>query len=315
MELAGKNRGEGQASPAASFEEAAGRPRRRGLRGLARGRAWLLTVLLGLLASVFIVFLTTTGLDGPRAVRGAYVGLKRFVQRVEEDHPNALWSVVHEVCMRNQRAIGRPFPCIEVNLDAGYAVLKDPERRTQLLLVPTTRISGAEAPSLIQPGARNYWQDAWSTKPVFEKFASGPVPRQDLALAVNSLFSRTQEQLHIHIDCVRPEVREFVRINEGTITATWRPLRRKLLGFSYWARWVDGPDLAASNPFVLLGRDRRMRATMGMQALAVVGAVRANGQPGFVLFSRPESEASIGFPSGEVLLDHRCNVLASGSGT
>ena len=78
----------------------------------------------------------------------------------------ALWHVVHDLCVTNQRTSGNPAPCEEVHLargepDDGYAVLKDLLGRTQYLLIPTRRLDGIESPELLAADAPNYWRDAW----------------------------------------------------------------------------------------------------------------------------------------------------------
>src|SRR5690349_5891005 len=72
------------------------------------------------------------------------------------DHPHALWHVVHGLCLTDQRIIGDPVPCLEVDVRKGYAVAPDPGHRTQVLLVPTARLPGIESPRLLEPGKVNY---------------------------------------------------------------------------------------------------------------------------------------------------------------
>lgn len=237
--------------------------------------------------------------------------MKALVVATELSHPGVLWRVVHDGCLAAQTSIGVPAPCLEVNLKRGYAIIKDPERATQLLLVPTRRIPGIESPLLLVDGSENYWFDAWSAKHWLEREVGAPIPHADLGLAMNSIFSRTQDQLHIHIDCVRSEARVLVDAAVPTLGRHWtgRPLR--LGGTSYDALWIDGDDLARSNPFRLLAEDGRARGDMGSYSLALLGAERPGGPPGFVLLRSHESPANGGAPSGERLLDHHCQILKS----
>jgi CDP-diacylglycerol pyrophosphatase len=126
--------------------------------------------------------------------------------RASAADPDALWHVVHDLCVTDAKVSGAPAPCSKVDLAHGYAVLKDIRGDTQLLLIPTDRVTGIEDPKLMAADAPNYWQDAWDARPIFEKRAGRAVPREALGLAINSLYGRTQNQLHIHIDCVRPSV-------------------------------------------------------------------------------------------------------------
>src|SRR4051794_39806209 len=40
--------------------------------------------------------------------------------------PDALWTIVHNVCVPDQKILANPAPCAEVDLDSGYVILKDP---------------------------------------------------------------------------------------------------------------------------------------------------------------------------------------------
>src|SRR5580658_10442314 len=67
------------------------------------------------------------------------------------DHPNALWHVVHGLCLRDKEISGLPAPCLAVNRQEGYAVVPDLRHRTQVLVVPTTRVAGIESPQILAP--------------------------------------------------------------------------------------------------------------------------------------------------------------------
>ena len=226
------------------------------------------------------------------------------------DHPNALWRVVHGLCVRDMRLSGRPAPCLLVNREKGYAVVPDPRRHTQMLLVPTTRIGGIESPQILAPDAVNYWQAAWDARRYVERRARRPIPRDRIGLAINSIASRSQNQLHIHIDCVRSDVRQALIENQAAIGAAWTPLPVPLAGRAFKARRLSGEELGQRNPFVLLARgDPEARARMPMETLAVIGATFADGSPGFYLLSDHVDLAlgDTGFAEG--LLDHGCAVL------
>ena len=88
---------------------------------------------------------------------------------------NELWVVVHDICRPAYQAIGTAFPCAEVNivngLDRGFAVLQTPSSATQVIVVPTTRISGIESPALLRKNAPNYWEAAWDARRFVEEGA------------------------------------------------------------------------------------------------------------------------------------------------
>ncbi|HWA80517.1 MAG TPA: CDP-diacylglycerol diphosphatase, partial [Acetobacteraceae bacterium] len=123
-------------------------------------------------------------------------------------NPSALWHIVHDRCVPNEQAHGNPAPCALVDLNRGYVVLKDIVGATQFLVLPTARVTGIESPAILVPGAPNYLQDAWAARRFVRARAPAPLSREDLSLAVNSIYGRSQNQLHIHVDCLRVDVRD-----------------------------------------------------------------------------------------------------------
>src|ERR1700722_19456646 len=203
----------------------------------------------------------------------------------ESGDPNALWRIVHTLCTTDMKVSGNPAPCTRVNLAKGYAVLKDIRGDTQVLLIPTDRVTGIEAPQLLAPDAPNYFEDAWDSRPLFEARVGHAVPREDIALAINSVYGRSQQQLHIHIDCVQPSVKAALAANVGRIGRHWALLDVPLSGRRYQAMRLDGGDLAARNPFKLLAEQPQARADMASETLAVIGVTAPDGRPSFVLLS------------------------------
>jgi CDP-diacylglycerol pyrophosphatase len=227
-------------------------------------------------------------------------------------HPNALWHIVHDLCVTDEKASGQPAPCVSVNLDEGYAVLKDIQGPTQYLLLPTERVTGIESPALLADGSPNYWRAAWGVRGLFEKRVGHAVPREDISLAVNSADGRTQNQLHIHIDCVRADVADALKQNLRQIGPRWSKLKLGPAGHRYNVRWLDGADLGPRDPFKILARtDPVARADMGRETLVLVGARRPGGAPGFVLLSDRSDGSWINRGAGEELQDHQCKVLSA----
>jgi CDP-diacylglycerol pyrophosphatase len=254
-----------------------------------------LSAVAGKLASLGAVLLLAGGATAPREAA---------------DHPNALWHVVHGLCLTDKRLIGAAAPCAFVDLARGFAVVRDPGGKTQVLLVPTRRLSGIEDPRLQAPDAPNYWQYAWDSRRFFEKRAGRQVPRDDIAMAINSRISRSQQQLHIHIDCVAPDVRQALAAHQDEIGAHWTRLRFDLMGRRYRAIKLEGPELGDRDPFKLLYQaSARARADMGGETLVAVGAAFADGAPGFYLLSDRADPATGDGGAGEDLLDHGCAVL------
>ena len=223
--------------------------------------------------------------------------------------PSALWHVVHDQCAPDMQTNSKPAPCLKVDLAGGYAVLKDIRGVSQLLLIPTRRVAGIESPDLLAPRTPNYWQDAWATLPLFAGRLNRPVRRDDIGLAVNSTQARSQNQLHIHIDCVRPDVRAVLRANEARIGGRWSELEAPLAGHRYRVMRLEGADLGGRDPFKLLAGDPGARADMGRETLVVLPTVFRGGSAGFVLLSDRASWFGFDRAGGEELLDHGCTVL------
>jgi CDP-diacylglycerol pyrophosphatase len=127
-------------------------------------------------------------------------------------------------------------------------------------LIPTDRVTGIEDPSLLSERAPNYWEAG--------RFVSQPAGTygrgDEIALAINSQFARSQNQLHIHIDCIHPDVRDALHMLQPRIDANW--MHATVSGQHYDVRWLSAEDLKAgtcsrssptiSNPANDGGRDR-----------------------------------------------------------
>ena len=179
--------------------------------------------------------------------------------------PDALWKLVHDKCVPDQQQNNNPAPCAVVNQrggDAkGYAVVKDLVGATQYLLIPTARVPGIESPLLLAPEAPNYFADAWRERGYTERAVRHALPRQALSLAINSSFGRSQNQLHIHIDCVRADVRAVLQRQLRAISESWAPLSEPLVGHHYramrgWPIRSMGPTCSLCWPMACLALAR-----------------------------------------------------------
>jgi CDP-diacylglycerol pyrophosphatase len=215
--------------------------------------------------------------------------------------PNALWDIVNGQCVVNQQEHGDPAPCALVDRPGGYAVLKDLVGTTQFLLIPTDRVDGIESPQILAPAAPNYLADAWRARSFVEKRAGRAVPRDWMSLAVNSAAARSQNQLHVHIDCVRSDVREALAAHADDVGPTWAPFPVPLAGQWYRAMAVGEADFNGQNPFRLLADGLPAGAETGAQTLVVVGMTGVDGQDGFVMLA---GSADTGSGHGEDLQDH-----------
>jgi CDP-diacylglycerol pyrophosphatase len=241
-------------------------------------------------------------------VFAAFAAAALAADGVRAADPDALWKIVHERCVPAVEAGSGTGPCAAVDLDRRIAVLKDMSGATQFLLIPTDRVPGIESDALLAPDAPNYWEAAWEARHLFIERAGKPVPRDDIGLAINSMRGRSQNQLHIHIDCVSPEVKQTLTAQASRIGNDWTAVDATLAKHRYRARRLDGQNLAV-NPFMLLAQDGDAAAHMGDETLVVVGWEFADGNPGFILLADRADPATGDFGSGEELEDHACAVL------
>lgn len=227
--------------------------------------------------------------------------------------PSALWKIVSGKCVPHEQASRDPSPCSEVDLvngvDKGFAVLKDINGDAQFLLIPTARISGIEDPQILAPDAPNYWDDAWRARYFVEERLHTSLPRDEISLAINSAEGRSQDQLHIHIDCIRADVRAALAANLDKIERVWTPFPEPLAGHRYLAIRIDHETLDGVDPFRLLAdSDPQANAAMGEQTLIVIGETFGDGSQGFVFLNDHADPAAGDFASGEQLQDHACAV-------
>jgi CDP-diacylglycerol pyrophosphatase len=234
-------------------------------------------------------------------------------QRSAHHHhnPNALWHIVHDRCVPAARQGRMVKPCVQVSLEhgvrKGYVVIKDLRGVAQYLVIPTARISGIESPQLLQPSTPNYLADAWRARHWVEKKLGRTLARGDIALAINSIQGRSQNQLHIHVDCIRTDVRHALDRMLPAIGDTWAPLPQRLAGHPYRAMRLFGEQLHA-NPIKLLARSLRPGQSMGKQTVVVVGQRFADGRDGFLLLADHSDRATNDWGGGEELQDHQCHI-------
>jgi len=244
------------------------------------------------------------------AARALIIILLGFAGAAHAANPSALWNIVHGRCVPDQEQHGNPAPCALVDLSGGvargYVVLKDRVGATQFLVLPTARITGIESPVLLAPDTPDYMADAWAARRFVRARAPGPLSREDLSLAVNSIHGRTQNQLHIHVDCLRRDVRDALAAHLAAIGEAWKPFPVALAGHHYIARRLLSADLANTDPFLLLAQSSPdARAHIGDFTLVAAGASFA-GRPGFILLADRADVARGNFGSGESLQDHTC---------
>jgi CDP-diacylglycerol pyrophosphatase len=223
----------------------------------------------------------------------------------------ALWNIVHGQCVPHAEAGQPPKPCDSIDLrggeDRGVALLKDLRGVAQMLAIPTRRVTGIEDPIVLAPEASDYFAAAWAGRASLEAHLGRPARREAVGLAINSMFSRSQDQLHIHVDCMSPDVAATLASYQGGLDTQWRPMTVALHGRRYWARRLDSDDLSDASPFRLLGDGvEGAKSEMGLWSILAVGAT-FEGKPGFILLADHAELAAGGH--AEDLQDHDCTIV------
>src|SRR5262249_11934299 len=131
----------------------------------------------------------------------------------------------------------------------GYAVLADRKGGAHFLLIPTETLRGVESPGDRGAGALNYFDAAWQARGVLATVVGRPLPRAAVGLAVNDIRARSQDQLHIHMSCLRPDVARALAAAVG-IGAEWSAF--DVGGYRYQAMRIMGERPGPANPFELV---------------------------------------------------------------
>jgi CDP-diacylglycerol pyrophosphatase len=225
-------------------------------------------------------------------------------------NPDALRQIVEEQCLVHWTERHDPAPCVRVELadpaqrDSGYALLADRKGGAHFLLIPTRRISGIESADLVLPDAPNYLSSAWRARDRLASVVGHAIPRNAVGLAVNPVHARSQNQLHIHIECLRPEVLPALARAAGDPAAGWRTVR--IGAYHLEALDLAGDNLDGQNPFKLLNeRILEEHGVVGEYTLVVAGTQSASGL-GFVVLTSPAL-------AGELLLDSTCAAASAPS--
>jgi CDP-diacylglycerol pyrophosphatase len=249
-----------------------------------------------------------------------------------QDKRAALWNVV-QTCVKAASDGGNPSgtskdanPCTKVDLADGYVIIKDnsPTKPYAFLLLPTDRITGIEDSELWVDDGPNYWRAAYENRLYVEKLLKVVLRPTQIGFAANSIYGRSQDQLHIHIGCVRPDVAALLAGNMDQLgDKQWTRLPA-LPGMRYTYRALLTADaaLAQADPFRLLANEVYPQGSMLPHTLFMVGVTLSNGQPGFAfLDSQADDKVRSGkgvdasdWGAAEELLDDTC-AIATGGGS
>jgi CDP-diacylglycerol pyrophosphatase len=266
-----------------------------------------------LLASAAIAFVMTTGATAGPGGGGGGKGLHTPRTEGADLLPNAgrdaLRQVVQNQCLPNWQKHHEPSPCERIWLSSpqpdspGYAVLEDRKGGAHYLLVPLQTFSGTDSGELLDPDLPNYFAQAWSARDLLDSYVGHAVPRTAVGLAVNSPRARDQDQFHIHIECLRPEVFDALHAAAAQLTDKWSPIT--VMGLTYQAIRLADKSLDATRPFDLVaqqGADARHH--LETYNVLIAGMQYPDGA-GFAILTTTG-------PTAELLLDPGCTVGGGG---
>ncbi|ORM62556.1 CDP-diacylglycerol diphosphatase [Pantoea rodasii] len=221
-----------------------------------------------------------------------------------QKNSNALWQIISEKCVPNQARSGNPAPCQQVNTAQGYVTLKDLNGPLQYLLMPIEKITGMESPIILEPTTPNLFAAAWLHRSLLAKKRGAPIADSALSLAINAQYGRTQNQLHIHISCLRPDVRQRLDALSPKLDEQWQPAT--LRKHRYLIRTLSTAELAQRSVFIRLATEvPNARSEMGKFGLALVEL--PDGRLALLALERNWLMLNSG--SAEELQDHQCQIL------
>ncbi|WP_342109208.1 CDP-diacylglycerol diphosphatase [Methylobacterium sp. SI9] len=223
---------------------------------------------------------------------------------------DVLW-VALQGCVLAKKAAGRSFPCLSVDLgDAvrpGTAVLRAPGEPTHTVVMPTDNVSGIEAPVLQGPRGVAYWKAALDARHFVTDALKDRLPIAAVGLEVNSVDGRSQDQLHIHLDCMRRSVMAALKAHGSAVGETWAPFPVPLADDDYLALRVPADAVERFNPFEALSRVPGWRGRLHDVSFAAVAADPDDPASGMIVLAYRMPEAS-----AEELMDHECRVARPG---
>jgi CDP-diacylglycerol pyrophosphatase len=226
--------------------------------------------------------------------------LERIVGGFSRD---SLWKNVQERCL----TLAPPIhpDCVIVDRERGFVLYKDMIGASHYLVIPVQPVSGVDDARVWSDRQHSAWAFGWSVRDTVARAVGNPLPDTLLGLAINARAARSQDQLHIHLDCISESARDFM--SSGGIDTRWRDLRFR--GKPVRARLIpsDEPVLPV-DPFDIVKEDIGPGADIADRGV-FLGYVRPpQGQAGFVVVDEPVNKASGANGHASDFLDRGCKL-------
>ncbi len=185
-----------------------------------------------------------------------------------------------------------------------------------LIVVPTRKIVGVEDPFLQSPDAPNYFDAAWRSRSFLEAAGRAVAERDQVALVVNSAVARGQDQLHIHVGCVRLVARRALAAAAPAMPlGQWTPIGAVLPNTAFWGVRVRGTDLAGVEPFRLAAAGLGDRVKNRAVLTIIVAGARVEGDDEFLILASYAGAPHAWRPVvSDDLLDPACSAETNTSG-
>ncbi|MBC1239971.1 CDP-diacylglycerol diphosphatase, partial [Nostoc sp. 2RC] len=226
-------------------------------------------------------------------------------QTLAQSDRDFLWQKVQQCVANQQGQPPKPDPCLYVDLNKRYVVANG-TNPVEYLLLPTDKIEGIEDPNISRSNSIPYWQYAWEE---VRKYVPTKKPqvqyRNQYGLAINSQQARNQDQLHIHMSCIKQSVSMQLETDDNQIpNGNFNNFILTLENNQYNIMKLDNDSLTNNNnPFYLVNRSLASSQKMADQSIAVVGRRRG----GYYIVNT-ESDATKGYKAAaEKLLDEDCS--------
>lgn len=159
-----------------------------------------------------------------------------------------------------------------------------------------------------------FFLDAWGARHFMSDRHGSHIDDTNISLAINSQPGRSQNQLHIHISCLKPEIKNTFMASGDHFHSEWQPLALPAgllkLKHDYFVRKTTAAELAQTGAFRLLAKGiKGAREKMGQYGLAMIALPDGH----FLLLATKRNLLTLNLASIEEIQDHSCKILTKNS--